>query len=134
MVYIAYVQRKNVQDVEKLSEEFEGNLPKINITCHEDFAFLYTCKHTGRPLYSPCDQNVPLSNKCFDCIGMNTKFTKFYKDNCHCSCNYIVDFGYFMIIFLFGEAGLLTDDFRMMCCACYEIDKKPTCRGCNIDG
>ena len=89
-----------------------------------DYIFTYTCADMDRALYRPCDKHTPLSDKCFDCIGMNTRFTKYFEDNRHCSCGSKVDFGYFLLIFHFDKAGILPDDFKIMCCACYDTYRK----------
>lgn len=115
-----------------MSIEFKGDLPEINIRYEVDYVYYYTCAETGRQLFHACDRSTPLSSKCFDCIGMNAKFIKYYIDNRHCSCGYKVDFGYFILIFHFEKAGLLPKDFMMMCCACYNIKKKKVV--INIDG
>ena len=121
-------------DVEKLSDEFKGNLPKINIRKDVGNVFTYICTEADKALYSYCSRFIPLSDKCFDCIGMNIRFAKFYRDNNRCSCGYQVNFGYFVLIFHIAKAGLLPDDFMMTCCDCYDEEEKPTCEKCSIDG
>ena len=108
-----------------MSEEFKGDLPKINITDKGEYVFTYWCAETNRTLFFSCIKDTILSDECFDCIGMNTRFAKYFKDNRHCSCGYKVDFGYFVLIYYFEKAGILPDDFKMMCCKCYrELMKK----------
>lgn len=106
-----------------MSEEFEGNVPDIIIQSLERSFFAYNCRDTGRTLTHTCANQTPLSDKCFDCIGFNKRFTKYFNDSNRCSCGWRIDFGYFMIIFFLDKAGLLPKDFKIMCCKCYNNKK-----------
>ncbi len=110
-----------MQDVEKLSEEFEGDVPDIDIKSADGIYFNYICRDSVQTLSSACTGKSPLSDKCFDCIGFNKRFAKYFEDNRRCSCGYKVDYGYFILIFHFDKAGLLPKDFKMMCCHCNNI-------------
>ena len=118
-----------------MAEEFEGNMPEIKITTPSGYAFFYECAEVGIMLDSPCSERSPLSENCFDCIGFNRRFAKYFQDNRNCACGWKVGFAYFMLIFHFEKAGLLPKDFKMQCCSCYHHDvnhkiRHPTCDGC----
>ena len=65
MVYTVYLQKNDVQDVVKLSENFEGNMPNIDIKELDRRYFSYKCRDTAQILHSPCAGRTPLSDKCF---------------------------------------------------------------------
>ena len=117
-----------------MAEEFKGDMPEIKIMTPSGWGFFYECVETGKTLGLPCSRYNPRSDKCFDCIGFNIRFAKYFEDNRYCSCGYKVDFGYFIIIFHFDKAGLLPKDFKMQCCNCYHKEQHPTCGMCEIDG
>lgn len=102
-------------------EDFEGNLPEIEITYVIGEIFIFTCKEEGRDLMLPCSA---MSDNCWDCLGLNPKFVRYYKDNARCSCGRGVDFGFFIIIYCLERAGLLCDDFKIQCCKCKELYKR----------
>ena len=95
-------------------EDFEGNIPEIRVE-RVFRSFFYYCKETSKDLVFPC---CPTSEKCYDCLGFNSKFAYYFEDNIRCSCGKEVDFGYFMIIYCLERAGLLPKDFKMQCCRC----------------
>ena len=98
-------------------EEFEGNVPDIRII--SDFTyFAYRCNDTEQILRTSCAIRTPLSDKCFGCIGMNVRFSKYFTDNRRCSCGHPIDFGYFILIYFLERAELLPKDFKMECCVC----------------
>jgi len=97
-----------------MTEEFEGNLPEIEITGGRGI-FYYFCIETDRMMTRPC---LIQSEKCYNCLGRNPKFIRFYLFNDRCSCGRKIDFGYFMIIFCLERAGLLLKDFKIQCCKC----------------
>ena len=122
--YLVYVQRKNVQDVVKLSEEFEGNIPNIEITSATGDIFHYKCAKTKQNLRSACSSSRAIDyhdlTQCYECLGYNRSFARFYYKNAHCSeCGMRLDFGYFILIFLLEKAELLPKKFKMFCCTCY---------------
>jgi len=111
-----------------MSDEFKGSIPNIKISGSViDQFFEYRCGDTDRHLNMPCSDKSPILDKCFDCIGFNKRFGKYFKENRGCQCEYKVDFGYFILIFLIGKANLLPDDFKIACCYCHDEDV-------NIDG
>ena len=104
-----------------MSDEFEGNFPDINIVnIDNSFVFNYRCVLTEQMLCQSCANRPPWRSNCFNCIGFNKKFDKYYKDNMRCSCGTKLDFGYFMLIFQLEKAGLLTKDFKIQCCYCFD--------------
>lgn len=115
-----------------MSEKFDGSVPDINIRSLTGAYFSYYCGETNKELITCCTTFSPMSEKCFDCIGFNRKFAKYYKDNNRCSCGFKVDYGYFILIFHFDMAGLLPKDFKIMCCNCHDKQNKPECNECDI--
>ena len=104
-----------------LSEEFEGNIPEIIIEGETRY-FAYICGKTLNNLYYPCCYTLihPLE-ECYDCLGYNREFARFYKENSYCTnCTGKVDFGYFIFIYLLEKAGLLPKKFKILCCKCYK--------------
>lgn len=102
-------------------EEFEGNVPEIEVVEDNKKYFYYFCAKTERMLSRSCRI---MSEKCYDCLGLNPEFINLYIHNNLCSCGRKVDFGYFMIIFYLEEAGLLPKDFVTECCLCKEKREK----------
>ena len=100
-----------------MSEEFKGNMPNVGITTDSGY-FVYFCKDSGHLLTSSCAWRSPYRDKCFDCLGFNKRFGKYYWGSCRCACGRKVDFGYFIFIYLLEKAELLPDDFKMKCCIC----------------
>lgn len=107
-----------------MTEEFEGNLPEIEISCGNTI-FYYFCVDRSRMMGRSC---MAWSKKCYDCLGLNPKFIRYYRKYNNCSCGRKLDFGYFMIIFCLENAGLLPKDYKMECCKC------KTDRETRIDG
>ena len=101
-------------------EDFEGNLPEIGID-EIGGIFIFTCKETGADLMYPCSI---LSDNCWECLGSNTKFIRYYEDNVRCSCGNDVDFGFFIVIYCLERAGLLSEDFKIQCCKCRKLYKR----------
>ncbi len=105
-----------------MSLKFEGNVPDIKIQNLDPTFFIYTCVDTQKSLNHPCSNMSPLSEKCFDCIGFNKRFGRYFKDNNRCICGSRVDFGYFILIFLLSKAELLIENFKITCCRCYPYE------------
>jgi len=108
-----------------MSEDFKGEIPEIEIRKQKDGDFSYWCKTAGfeyKPeLYMACPKKGTFepTEECYDCIGYNDKFARFYNKNKWCTnCNRKVDFGYFIIIYLLEKAGLLSKNFKIKCCMC----------------
>ena len=102
-------------------EDFEGNLPEIEINYIGE-VFTFFCKEECVGLMYPC--STAMSDNCWACLGSNTKFVRYYKDNARCSCGRSVDFGFFIIIYCLERAGLLCDDFKIECCRCKKLYKR----------
>lgn len=107
-----------------MSDEFKGSIPNIKISTLDNQVFNYNCGDEHTSLYSPCSDRSPVSEKCFDCIGFNRRFAKYFRDNRKCPCGYLIDFGYFILIFHLGKANLLPNDFKITCCHCHKGEYK----------
>ena len=110
-----------------MSEEFKGRIPNIKIVTGDNQFFTYHCMDVFRMLSTACTYGLYTnSEKCFDCIGFNKRFNKYFYSNRRCMCGNSVDFGYFILIFHLGIANLLPDDFKITCCHCHkEKEQKP---------
>ena len=121
-----------------LSEEFEGNVPNIEIEEETDNYFYYICAKTKKRLRSPCCHWVAYDNidfkGCKGCLGLNRDFARYYTKYAKCSgCGMSVDFGYFIFIYLLEKAGLLPKNFKIHCCVCEIFKERGTEKEIVID-
>lgn len=100
-------------------KEFKGEIPEITIKENISGIFTYHCKKYGKSMMYPCRSYRNDFDDCYDCLGFNVKFERFFREKARCvSCTMRVDYGYFMLIYLLEKAGLLPSKFRMLCCVC----------------
>ena len=102
-----------------MCREFEGEVPEIAIEENSNGIFSYRCNKYDKSIFSPCRVTCESHDDCFDCLGFNIKFERFYREKARCNdCTTHLNFGYFMLIYLLEKAGLLPSKFRMLCCVC----------------
>lgn len=107
-----------------MCEDFEGNAPEISIKESSSGIFSYNCTKYNKTVFAPCRMTHAVFDDCFDCLGFNRKFERFYNKNARCvSCTMKLNYGYFMLIYLLEKAGLLPSKFRMLCCICRSKEK-----------
>ncbi len=105
--------------------EFIGEVPEIEINSSCGGIFTYICMKYKKSISNSCRATLKRFDDCYNCLGFNLRFERLYKTKARCcGCGMRLNYGYFMMIYLLEKAGLLPNNFKMLCCICINDNSK----------